>query len=250
MAKVETAVSVLNNYVSSQSYNKTTVFIGGKSMAALDIDKREVLLLGQELDASLDWEKSPRIASMIVRGAPRLLDSIRMVNSNTKNGFKGAGARGQELVIQSIKVSDLLKYNPSSSVLATYPMTTWLRTITSTGATQWSGTSNYNNVMTVDSQGYLAHLFLGFINPVEVPKLERIQLIKEGDAMVPEVLDFGIRESFSSFSTPIHELMQPWIIGPNQKYYIAAYYSIVGDDKTQPIGYTVKRASDVIAALA
>lgn len=248
MPRVETALSVLNNYVKSANYNRGIAFVAGKETGTLDIDAGQIATLAQELDSIVDWDASPRIAAMIVRGAPRILDAIRMVNSYTKQGYGGAAARGQSLVAQVMKADDLLKYDASTVALSTDAMAKWLRTYSAVGAAAWSGNSSYQNTMIVSSQPYLAHIILGFIDPVMVPKLNQIQLIKEGDAMVPEVLDWT-RSTFGDNDTPTHELFQPWVIAPSQKYYIATKAYVVGDDKLQPVGFTIKRASDIISAL-
>jgi hypothetical protein len=237
-------------YKRSPAYTPGMVAIANKGFAALDIPDEEIRVLGQELDTLVDWDTNPRLAAMVVRGAPRILDAVRMVNSNTKQGYSGAAARGQQIVVQKMNVSDILKTGAGSSTLSSDAMTTWLRAFGATGASTWSGTATNQNIMTVDSLPNLAHVFLGFIDPIEIPKLNKIQLIKEGDNMVQEVLSWDFRGGFGDYVTPTHELLQPWIIAPLQKYYIACNCQIIGDDKMEPVGFTVKRATDILSALA
>jgi hypothetical protein len=249
--KIQSAYDVLKDYVGDKSLcTPDSVFIGGKANAAKDIPWNEVEILAQELDSMVDWEQNPVLASLIVRGAARVLDAVRMVNAESKQGYKGAAARGAQLVVSPIRVADLLLYNASSSTLADYPKTTWETAITARGAAAWSGTSTYNNEMLVSSLPMLSHVYLGFINPIDVPKMDQIQLIKDGDPMAVETLSFGWRQTFGDNQCPVHELKQPWVIPPGAKYYIACSYYLTGDDLTQPIGFTVKRATDILSALA
>jgi hypothetical protein len=139
---------------------------------------------------------------------------------------------------------DLKAANSSSA------KTNWLTTITTAAATFYSGDSSNTNNMTVSSLPVLAHVWLGLVNNIEVPKMDRVQLIKNGDPWTYEVLTYSWRENLGAFKTPVYELKQPWIIPPGEKYYVACQYIITGDDKTYPIAFAIKRATDIIAALA
>ncbi len=250
MVAKNSALDVLTRYRNSSVYTPNEVSIGGKKIAALDISVPEMKVLAQEIDTFVDWESAPRIASMVVRAAPRIFDSVRMVNEHTRTGYGGAAGRGNQLIAQPLQLFDILRYNPSSAVVGTYPMTSWLREPTSTGASAWSGTSTYKNEMIVSSLPYLAHIYVGFINPVETPKCNKIQIIKDGDPYPVENPNFEWRGTFGDNMVPCHELLQPWIIPPTSQYYIAVNYYAVGDDKLQPIAFTVKRATDVLSAIA
>lgn len=240
------ASEVLRAYVQV----KDTVYIQGKPMSALDLTPDGLLILAQELDTFCDIEQNPVVADIIARGAPRILDAVRMVNYETKNGYEGAAARGPALVVNPMQPGDLLKYDAATSALSTDGKADWLESKTARGAAAWSGTSTYTNQMLVSSLPVLAHIYLGFVNPIEVPKVNKIQLIKDGDAWPEEVFTWNWRQTFGNNLTPTYELKQPWILPPGRSYYIAAYYPITGDDLLQPIGFTVKRATDIIAALA
>lgn len=243
------ANDILNRYVTSPAYKPGVVFIGAKSWTVVDIAKEERETLGQEIDTFVDWETAPRIASMVVRAAPRILDAVRLVNAQTKQGYGGAAGRGQQLIAQPLQLFDLLRAAPSSTEVATYPMTSWLVSKTSTGAIAWSGTSTYSNTMVVSSLPYLCHIFIGFIDTIEVPKINKIQVVKDGDTYPVENPNFEWRGKFGDNMVPTHELLQPWIIPPSSKYYIGVNWYAVGDDRLQPVGFAIKRATDVLSAI-
>jgi len=245
------AIDIIKRYINTAggAYKPGFVFIGSKSWAVTDISKDECELLAQEIDTFVDWETSPRVASMVVRAAPRILDAVRLVNANTKQGYGGAAGRGMQLIAQPLQLFDLLKATPGSTDVTSYPMTTWLVNKTAAGVSNWSGQAAYCNTMVVSSLPYMAHVFVGFIDSIEVPKVNKIQIVKDGDTYPIENPNFEWRGQFGSFAVPTHELLQPWIIPPSSKYYIGAYYYATGDDKMQPIGFAIKRATDVLSAM-
>ena len=239
------AIDILKRYVSSPAYQPGMVYIGNKTWAVTDISKQECETLGQEIDTFVDWEASPRIASMVVRAAPRILDAVRLVNANTKQGYGGAAGRGQQLIAQPLQLFD---FNIAGSNTA---MLTWLVTKGTTGAIAWTGnaTAANQNTMVVSGLPYLAHILIGFIDSIEVPKINKIQIVKDGDTYPVENPNFEWRGAFGDFQVPTHELLQPWIIPPASKYYIGVNWYAIGDDKLQPIGFAIKRATDVLTAI-
>ena len=245
---------VLKAYVANpRLYTANKVWVRGEVQSALDISADGLAILGQELDAYADVARNPVMAEIIARGAPRILDAVRMVNYESKNGYGGAGARGHELLVNPIGVNDILKYNAGTTTLSTDSKATgenWLRTLAAAAAAAYSGTSTYNNLMLVSSLPVVSHVYLGWVNPIEVPKVERIQLIKDGDPWAPEVFVWQWRDTFGANRVPTYEQKQPWVIPPGRAYYIAVDYYITGDDKLQPIAFAVKRATDILAALA
>jgi len=239
---METASQVLDRYVARMTPNK--VFIADKEYGATDISKDELTILKEELDAFVDIDQNPTLARMIARGAPRILDAIRLVNYETKQGFGGAASRGHSLVLNPLVVADI--YTAGSATAKT----TWLTTVTSTGAANWSGDETNVNPMLVSSLPVLCHVYLGFINPIEVPKVNMIQIVKNGTSWAREYIQWDWRQTFGDNRTPTYELKQPWIIPPGEHYYIPVNYFLTGDDRLEPVAFTVKRATDIISALA
>ena len=176
------AYQTLITYKSSPQYVKDKVFIAGKGYSALDIPIEDLQILAQEIDTMIDTEANPEVAGIIARGSPRIFDAVRLVNYHTTNGFKGAQARGFALCLNPLVVGDLLAANSASA------KTNWLTTVSSVGATQYSGSSSNTNNMLTSSLPVIAHVILGFVNPIEVPKMDRIQLIKNGDPWPYEAL--------------------------------------------------------------
>lgn len=245
MGAIPTATETILAYMRGPEHKKDAVFIRDKEYAAKDLSADDLEILIEELDTMVDREANPVIAAIIARGAPRVLDAVRMVNSSSKAGYKGAVARGPELVANPLDVDDM-----SSAQNGATAKTTWLATITSVGGAGYAGTATYDIQMLVSSLPNLAHVILGFVDPVEVPKVSMVQLIKNSDAWSREYVTLNWRDTFGNNATPVYELKQPWMVPPGEEYYIAANYYITGDDKLQPIGFAVKRATDILTALA
>jgi hypothetical protein len=248
MPNIPSARQMLKQYYEDHGnkfgYMKDNVTIMGKNKSAKDIGWEQIEILAEELDTVINRDQNPTVAGIIARGAPRILDAVRLVNYETKNGYMGAAARGHELVANPMGVNDC-----SSATSGATAKTTWLNTITSVGGADYIGTDSYDVQMLVSSLPVLAHVYLGFIDPVEVPKVSRVQLVKNNDAWPQEYIAW-LRDTFGNNATPVYELKQPWIIPPGEEYFIPAYYYLTGDDKLQPIGFTVKRATDIIGLLA
>jgi len=229
---------VLRGYVGSPSYKADEVWIAGRSYAARALDSNQLDLLVEDLESIAAQQSNPFIANMIARNCPRIFDLVRVVNHETKQGYGGAAARGNALTLNPLRMGD---------VSITHG---WQVNITATGAATWIASSTTNIDMLVSSLPVLGHIYLGFIDAVEVPKVSTVQLVKNGDTWPEEVLAFDWRQGFGTNNTPTHELRQPWIMPPSESYYIPVRYDRVGDDHLMPIAFTVKRATDIIAALA
>lgn len=230
--------TVLRSYTRSPSYKTNEVWIAGRTYDAKDLDASELNLLIEDLESLATQQSNPFVANMIARNSPRILDLVRVVNKETKQGYGGAGARGNQLVVNPLRQAD---------VSITHG---WQVAITATGAATWIGTSAATISMVVSSLPVIGHIYLGFIDPVEVPKAETVQFVKGGDSWPEEVMTFNWRQGFGVINTPTHELRQPWTIPPSEVYYIPVRYNRVGDDRLEPIAFVVKRATDILAAIA
>jgi len=104
--------------------------------------------------------------------------------------------------------------------------------------------------LTISSLAVVGHCYFGFVNPVPMPKVNVVQLVFDSDPWPQEVLDWEWREGFGDNETPVYELKMPWIIPPGRSYRISVRNYITGEDRLTPIGFSVKRASDIIASIA
>lgn len=243
---------VLRRYVrgqlDGQPYNPNTVFIGEKSYAALPPeDSKDFEIFVAEQTVMGKRTRNPAVADILARNSPRLWDLVRMVNQNTRGGYKGAGARGNQLLANVLESRD---FGRSGGFPGTSPPDSWLQVPAAVGAARlWPPTSGTIDML-ISSLPVLGHVIYGFVNPVAVPKVNIVQLVLDSDAWAEETLDWEWREGFGDNETPIYELKAPWVIRPGASYRISVRNYITGEDRLTPIGFSVKRALDIIGSLA
>ena len=247
----EAVEDILERYASgrieSQPYMRDSVFIGGAKVAALDPSPADFRIFVSEMMVIAKRQRNPMVGDIITRNAPRLWDLIRMVNANTKQGFGGAGSRGDRLLFNPLEPRDLGR---GGGFPGTSPPDSWLQVPATVGAARlWPPTSG-KITLTVSSLALLGHVYFGFVNPVAVPKVNAIQLVLDSDAWPEEIMDWEWRESYGDTETPVYELKLPWVIRPGAAYRISVRNYITGEDRLTPIGFSVKRAQEIIASLA
>lgn len=237
----------LANQLPGQPYTPNSVSIGGRPVSAQDTAPEDFEIFLQELAVVSKRQRNPAVADIIARNSPRLWDAVRMVNSNTKLGFGGAGARGGRLLFNPLEPRDLGR---AGGFPGTSPPDSWLQVPTTVGAARlWPPTSG-EVTLTISSLPVLSHVYFGFVNPVAIPKVNNIQLVLDSDPWPEEILDWEWREGYGDTETPVYELKNPWIIRPGAGYRISVRNYITGEDRLTPIGFSVKRALDIIASLA
>jgi len=218
------------DYVEIKDYPEETKPIAGKEEKLGELSSEDVEIFVRELDALVQEEQHPIIRRIIAVNGPNILDIIRTVQYETKAGFKGAYARGNELTL-------LLAY---PSVFG-WSSNSWLKNYTSTGATDWIGSSS----STIDTGERGGHIWLALFDPIDVPKIGAVQLNKDGDNFVIETL--GLNYKIKTDILPVHILREPWLFPPRHTYYVRVRVDITGDDKLQPIAFIVDEARDVMS---
>ena len=227
---------VIDSYLKSSAFTPGSVLLRGANFSAKELTDEQLSLFVAELETLSMRYKNPNIASMIARGAERILDLVRMVNYRTNAGFYGARARGDKLVVDALRLTDV-------------SLTTWVVNRATAAAAAWIGSSTTTINMLVSSLPVIGHLYLGFVDPVGFPLVDRIQLVKDGDPWVPEVVQFQWRDTMGDNQVPMYELREPWILPPQSTYYIPLNYFSTGEDRLTPVAFVVRRARDTIAAL-
>jgi hypothetical protein len=236
-----------NGQLQGQPYVKDKVWVAGKEGAALDPDQNDFNTFVAEMVVIAKRQRNAMVGDIIARNSPRLWDVIRMVNANTKVGYGGGGSRGDRLVLNPLEPRDLGR---GGGWPGTAPPDSWLQVPATVGAARlWPPTSG-TITLTISSLPVIGHVYFGFVNPVPVPKVNIVQLLLDSDAWPEEVIDWEWRESYGDTETPVYELKQPWVIKPGGAYRISVRNYITGEDRLTPIGFSVKRASDIIASLA
>lgn len=223
--KVSTVVPI-------RDYPAETKKVAGKYYDLAALKSEDVRIFVNELETIVHEKQHPIVKEIIVRNAPLILDLIRMVNKNTKQGFKGYFAEGNQLDINYARAAD-------------YGKTSWLASYTSTGGQDWLYSSASPKTMT-EEEGLI---ILGVIDPIEVPKVDCVQLVKNNEVFPQMNLALNVKDAFGTNKVAVAEFKEPWIIPPEEKFYARVNVFATGDDKLEPISFWVKRAVDLKATL-
>lgn len=245
--KVEDVLrSYVNGSLPGQPYSANKVVIGVRDVDALDPSMNDFEIFLAELQVICKRQLNPLIADIIARNSTRLWDCVRMVNKQTNGGYGGAGSRGNRLTLNPFEVRD---FGSAGGFPGTSAPTSWLRSITSTGGARlWPGANTID--LTISSLPVVAHVYFGFVNLIDRPKTSSVQLILDSDPWPEEVMDTEWKQAYNEIEASVYELRQPWVIRPGASYRVNVRNYLTGDDRLTPIGFTIKRALDLIASLA
>lgn len=209
-----------------REYPEETKKVAGKDEKLSKLSREDAFIFATELETVVHAQQNPIVRDIIIRNAPLILDLVRIVNVETKQGFKGMAARGSELEMSWI-------------VPRTFNKTTWLQSITATGTINWLAETK-----ALEEEGLI---ILGWIDPIEDPKINRILYTKDGDPITAQTLTFEVRKGLGITDLPVSEQKQPLIVPPEHKIKIDMHAFATGDDRIQPIGFHIRKASDFMS---
>ena len=210
-----------------------TETVAGKTISVKRLSRTEAEILAAEMERVVTDVKSPLIAGMIAENFENILLLVESVNHETKQGYRGAGARGSQLTAQLITPSDLAK-------------TQWDTTVV-------SGASDFISTFTVprsipEDEG---EIILALMDQVNKPLIDKAQFQKDGDPLVVEPLAFRNRKTLAITSgqteTPVAKLRRVLIAPPESTYAMRISAVVSGADSLEPIGFRIRKAKDVLA---
>jgi len=86
-------------------------------------------------------------------------------------------------------------------------------------------------------------VFLGFIEPLTVPKVEAVQFTISGIPCPPQSLNFRVNEDFGSpGKLPLCRLEKPVIIGPEKLFQVAVNPYLTGNSECIPLALLITTA--------
>ena len=202
---------------------------------------KEVETLFQKLNMLALYREHPGIAAMVAEEADSVLVACRRVKMETKQEFRGILGAGANLEITWLRAKDvggrLTDQNgvAGKGAYGTGPgggVYSWLNTFT-------AGTSvdMFPEATLIEEAGIL---FLGFIDPIEVPKVEAIQFTLAGIPCPPQPLAFRINKEFGGpGSLPFARLEKPVFIGPEKRFSVTVNPGISGSSKCEPLAFLI-----------
>jgi len=222
------------------------ITIAGKSYTLSKMSFLDARIFTDELDTIL-VQQNPFIHDIFAKDAVTLFDAVRMVNVNTKQGFKGALASGNELDFSLIMARQL--QDPDAAVQTR--RTTWIRTI---GAGMIANVQQFYEDLTgaVAAQEQTmgeeeAMVWMAFYNPAQIPCVDAFQIQMNTEPFDIQSLDFD--QVHIETGDVIIELKEPWTLPPEQSGLVNVHYFQIGTDEMRPLGIFIKMAKNMRALL-
>lgn len=216
-------------------YPQATVMINGKSYDLEKIAYWDANIFTNQLDNILS-RQNPIIHDLFAVNALVIFNAVRMVNINSKQGFKGQAASGNELDMTLFMARQF--YDPDSS---TNKRSSWTRTISAAGSKNFFEGATAGAELTMGEEE--AMVWLGFYNPALTPCVDSFQIIMNTTPFDLQGLDFDMAQA--QLGDPIIPLREPWTLPPEQSAEVLAYYFQTGTDEMRPLGIWIKESRNL-----
>jgi len=247
--KVEARMREANLYrdgtadeLKAQFIEQQDVIIAGKSYTLSKISYLDARIFTQELDTIL-VQQNPFIHEIFAKNAVTMFDAVRMVNLQSKQGFKGALASGNELDFTLF----MARQFQDPDVGATTLRSSWVRTITAAMALLNNTEEFFEDSAGAGAEETMieeeAMVFLGMYNPATVPCIDALQITMNTEPYDIQSLDFD--QVHTEQGDVIIELKEPWTLPPEQSGKIDVNYFQAGTDEMRPLGIWIKMARNL-----
>ncbi|MBA7616269.1 hypothetical protein ES703_23565 [subsurface metagenome] len=221
----------------AQYMDEQTVKLAGKDYTLAKISYLDAKIFALELDSIL-MQQNPLIHDIFAKYSTNVFDLVRMINVNTKQGFKGALASGNELDLTLMMAR---QFQDPDNALAQRERLSWVRTIAAAGELFFfedlTGTVAEQEQAMLEEEGMI---WLAFYNPAMSPCVDAFQVIMNTEPFNVQSLDF--EQVQLEMGDPIIEFKEPWTLPPEQSGLIKAYYFKAGTDEMRPLGVYVQMA--------
>lgn len=218
-----------------QFIEQQDIQLAGKSYTLSKISFLDSRIFTQELDTIL-VQQNPLIHEIYAKNAVTLFDAIRMVNTETKQGFKGALASGNELDFMLMSARQF--YDPDSTGNA---RSSWVKTVASTGSKYFMESAAGSAELTMAEEE--GQVWLAFYNPAVVSCVDAVKITMNTEPFDIQSLDF--EQVHDEQGDVIIELKEPWTLPPEQSGKIEAYYFRTGTDEMRPLGIWIFMAKNM-----
>jgi len=189
----------------------------------------EVNNLVKILEAQMFHASDP-VRDLVEVNLGAIINLARAVKAQAKSDFAGIIGRGNELTATRI-LPEMFKNVWGSST------TKWDYNVTSAGVIEYIGTEN-NPESTAEEEGYI---ILGFIDPVAEPIITKAQIVKDNTRYQSVDLCFNYSSGY-----PLAALPEPWVILPEQEFFIKVKAKDSGVTRLEPVGFKIQRAKNLL----
>lgn len=216
------------------------------TMASLTAD--EVTTILKKLDSMAPgW--SPQVTLMATEAAYAVIKAVQLVKAQTKQQFRGIFAQGAALDMRWLRAKDIgntILNGPVAATLGIYggaspPAGGYVSTYLATLASQSTNHLVPSQTMLL----YGALVYMGFIDPTEVPVVDAIRFTLYGVTTPTQTSDFKMIKTFDSNELPSWKLEKPIIIPPLGVQVVDVFANRAGDTKVQPVAVLIGRSQDL-----
>jgi hypothetical protein len=208
------------------------------------LTKDEVTTILKKLDSMAPgW--SPQMTMLLVEGAFAVIRAVQLVKAQSKQQFRGSVAQGAALDLRFLRPHDIggTILNPAATgSLGLYAGTsgavyTW-------DSTAFVQDTTRHMVPTQTMEQYAALVYLGFIDPIEVPCCNAYQFTLFGVALPAQPAEFQMIKTFGGNEVPVVKMEKPIIVPPLGAQLVDVYPYRSGESKIQPVAILVTRAQE------
>lgn len=202
-----------------------------------EINYLDIKIFADELDIALKLQ-NPLVQSLFAKNAVGIAGLIRVINTESASGFKGAVGSGRQLDNLLLRAEQF--QNPGAG--ATTPRTSWIRPIGAAATVVFiQSTADTGAELPMGTTEGIA--ILGFANPAAALCVDAVQINYIGQQYNVQNLDFELANPFIGDS--IVELKQPLFVYPQETASVSVRYYRAGTDELRPIGLWVKMATNL-----
>ncbi len=211
------------DFITVKSYIEEDIEIGGSKTRASAMNEEQIQLLIDELD-NLMLNVTPDIKRIFHAAGPEIVDLIRVVNQETRQGFEGMYARGKALDIQLL--------DPTM-----FGETTWIDTTVAATTQAWFK-SSATPLSIAEEEGYI---IVGAIDPVVDPVITRVMIVKNSDPVPWQAINWEILES------NVMAFKEPILLLPDTTAYGLKYPKSAGTDQLTPLGLKIVMGKNLLS---
>lgn len=221
--------------------------VGKQAMSAKlsEISEYEVDTFVHDLDAMANDQQNPEIANAVAQELPALIDALRMVNAETKQGYGGIRGMGGELDVAWLTPAmignNTLLNNANTSLLGIAAAANGTRTWTIT----WAAGTAQDIIPSQQMVQYAACVHIGAISTIDIPKLNRMRFTLSGVNTPLQPLNFNHRRKESDADMRFVKFKQSIIAGPLKTQVVTAYPNLTGDDKLELLSVVIAKAESL-----
>lgn len=247
----QTCRDKIRDYPEETEVVKSVLYDIGKELTPLKLgplSAAEAKTLIEDLDKLADSRGNEAIAVAVAEEIDAIITAVRLVNAETRAGYGGITNIGTSLDIswlRGVHVGDTnITNNAGTASKGLYGGTvkavyTWLQAFV--GGT--SQTLYPSQAMAKEA----AIVNLGFIDTVEIPKVDGVRFTLSGVNTAVQPLKFNLRNARSAVDTAFCKLKKPVLFAPRKTYACDVFPNISGDSKVEPIALLITMSQNLTA---